>query len=93
MAVAITAIPATAVAFLIQTWAQSLVSPVPAAVVLTMERSLPGLCISYRRGKPDTGVLGGGLCILIAILIVKFQPVHSPGPGERNTLKQTESAG
>jgi drug/metabolite transporter (DMT)-like permease len=72
--IGITAVLATAVAFLIQTWAQSLVSATRAAVVMTMEPVFAGLfavVIGGNRLTPRT--IGGAACILAAMLIINLR--------------------
>jgi drug/metabolite transporter (DMT)-like permease len=72
--VAITAILATAVAFLVQTWAQSLVSATSAAIVMTMEPVFAGLFGVFFGGNKLTLQIGfGAVCVLIAMLIVALK--------------------
>ncbi len=72
--VGITGVLATAVAFFVQTWAQSLISATRAAVVMTMEPVFAGLfavVIGGNRLTPRT--LGGAACILAAMLIINLR--------------------
>ncbi|MDD5191200.1 MAG: DMT family transporter, partial [Dehalococcoidales bacterium] len=63
--VTLTAILATALAFLVQTWAQSLVSPTRAAVVMTMEPVFAGIFgVMVGGNKLTPQIIIGGLSIL-----------------------------
>ena len=78
IAVIITAVFATAAAFLIQTWTQSLVSPTRTAVVLTMEPVFAGVFGVLIGGNQLTArILGGAACVLAAMFIseLKTKPV------------------
>lgn len=73
-AVAITAILATAAGFLIQTWAQSLVPPTRAAVVMTMEPVFAGLFGVFIGGNHLTvRILSGAACVLAAMFISELK--------------------
>ncbi len=73
--VAITGVLATAVAFFVQTWAQSLVSATRAAVVMTMEPVFAGLFAVVIGGNQLTlRTLAGAACILAAMLIINLRP-------------------
>jgi len=77
-AVVITGVLATALAFLIQTWAQSLVSATRAAVVMTMEPVFAGLFAVIIVGDQLTGrTLSGAACILAAMLIINLRTGRS----------------
>ncbi len=74
-AIGITGVLATAVAFFVQTWAQSLVSATRAAVVMTMEPVFAGLFAVVIGGNQLTvRTLGGAACILAAMLIINLKP-------------------
>ena len=74
-AVAVTAVLATAVGFVIQTWAQSLVPPTRAAVVMTMEPVFAGLFGVFIGGNHLTPrILGGAACVLAAMLLAELGP-------------------
>jgi len=76
--IGITAVLATAVAFLVQTWAQSLVSATRAAVVMAMEPVFAGLfavVIGGNRLTPRTFV--GAACILAAMLTINLKSGRS----------------
>jgi drug/metabolite transporter (DMT)-like permease len=74
-AVALTAILATAFAFLVQTWAQSLVSSTRAAVVMTMEPVFAGFFGVLFGGNQLTPKIAlGAACILTAMLIAELKP-------------------
>jgi drug/metabolite transporter (DMT)-like permease len=81
MAVFITSILATAAAFYVQTWAQSLISPTRAGVVMTMEPVFAGL-FGVMLGGDELSVriiLGAG-CVLAAMLLSGLQDRKSPSP-------------
>jgi len=80
--VGITAVFATALAFIVQTWAQSLVSPTRAAIVMTMEPVFAGLFAVVIGGNQLTlrTLLGGG-CIVAAMLIINLRSVRSTTRG------------
>jgi drug/metabolite transporter (DMT)-like permease len=68
----ITAVFATALAFLVQTWAQSLVSSTRAAVVMTMEPVFAGIFAVAIGGNQITSrIILGALCVLAAMFIVQ----------------------
>jgi len=72
-AVALTAVLATALAFFIQTWAQSLLAPTLAAVVMTMEPVFAGIFgVTLGGDRLTPRVVGGAVCILAAMLLVQL---------------------
>lgn len=77
-AVALTALLATAAAFVIQTWAQSLLSPTRTAVIMTMEPVFAGifgvLLASERLGVRE--LIGAGL-VVGAMYLVELGPRRS----------------
>jgi drug/metabolite transporter (DMT)-like permease len=78
VAVAVTAVLATAAGFLVQTWAQSLVSPTRAAVVMTMELVFAGLFGVFIGGNQMTArILVGAACVLAAMFVsgIKTAPI------------------
>lgn len=76
--VGITGVLATAVAFFVQTWAQSLVSATRAAVVMTMEPVFAGLFAVVIGGNQLTlRTLGGAACILAAMSIINLKSGRS----------------
>jgi drug/metabolite transporter (DMT)-like permease len=69
--IGVTSILATAVAFFVQTWAQSLVSPTYTAVVLTMEPVFAGVfSIALGGERVTVRIIFGILCVLSAMLTV-----------------------
>jgi drug/metabolite transporter (DMT)-like permease len=73
-AIGITAIFATALAFWVQTWAQSLVSPVRAAVVMTMEPVFAGFFAVVLGGQQLTPrTILGGVCVLAAMFVAQLK--------------------
>jgi len=76
--VGITGVLATAVAFFVQTWAQSIVSATRAAVVMTMEPVFAGLFAVVIGGNQLTlRTLGGAACILAAMFIINLKSGRS----------------
>ena len=76
--IGITGVLATAVAFFVQTWAQSLVSATRAAVVMTMEPVFAGLFAVVIGGNQVTvRTLAGAACILAAMLIINLRSSRS----------------
>jgi len=76
-ALALTALAATALAFLVQTWAQSHLAPTRAAVVMTMEPVFGGLFAVLLAGEvlgPRT--LFGAALVLIAMVLTEVGPRH-----------------
>jgi drug/metabolite transporter (DMT)-like permease len=77
-AIALTAIPATALAFLIQTWAQAHLAPTRAAVVMTMEPVFAGIFGVAVGGDSVTArFVGGAVLVLIAMYAVELGPRRS----------------
>ena len=74
-AIGVTAILATALAFLVQTWAQTLLPPARAAVVMTMEPVFAGFFGVLVGGTVLTAriVLGAG-CVVLAMLLTEIKP-------------------
>ncbi len=72
--VALTSIFATALAFFVQTWAQSLVPPTRAAVVMTMEPVFAGFFgVLIGDNKLNLQIIIGSICILGAMLLVTLK--------------------
>jgi len=72
--VGITAVLATAAAFFVQTWAQSLISPSQIAVILTMEPVFAGVFSVLLGGDRLTArIIGGAICVLAAMLIAQVR--------------------
>lgn len=74
-AVVLTAVLATAVAFFVQTWAQSLIAPTRAAVIMTMEPVFAGFFAVLVGGESLTvrTILGGAL-VVGAMYLVELGP-------------------
>ncbi len=85
--IGITAVLATAAAFFVQTWAQSLVSPTHAAVVLTMEPVFAGV-FSVASGAEQLTVRNvlGAVCVLVAMLIVQWKTGRKTEPPDKAAL-------
>jgi len=76
--VGITGVLATAVAFFVQTWAQSLVSATRAAVVMTMEPVFAGLfAVTIGGNQLTPRNIAGAACILAAMLIINLKSGRS----------------
>jgi drug/metabolite transporter (DMT)-like permease len=76
--VGITGVLATAVAFFVQTWAQSLVSATRAAVVMTMEPVFAGLFAVVIGGNRLTlRTIVGAACILAAMFVINLKSGRS----------------
>jgi drug/metabolite transporter (DMT)-like permease len=74
-AVLVTAVFATAFAFVIQTWAQSLISPTRAAIVMTMEPVFAGVFAVLLGGEHlGARTLIGGALVLAAMYLVELGP-------------------
>ena len=72
--VGVTAVFATALAFIVQTWAQALVSPSNIAVVLTMEPVFAGIFgVLLGGNQMSVRLVSGAICVLAAMLIVQIK--------------------
>lgn len=72
--VALTAVFATALAFLVQTWAQSLVPATTAAIIMTMEPVFAGIFGVWLGGNQLTlQIIFGAVCVLASMLIVALR--------------------
>ncbi len=78
LAVVFLAIFATAIAFFVQTWAQSVISPTRAAVVMTMEPVFATLFAVLFINEPITvRIVIGAICVLAAMYLVELGPRHA----------------
>jgi drug/metabolite transporter (DMT)-like permease len=74
-AVLLTAIPATALAFFVQTWAQARLAPTRAAVVMTMEPVFAGIFGVAVGGDHLTArVIVGAVLVLVAMYVIELGP-------------------
>jgi drug/metabolite transporter (DMT)-like permease len=72
--IAITAVGATAFAFFIQTWAQSILSSTLTAVVLTMEPVFAGVfSVAFGSEQLTVRLVIGAVCVLAAMLIAQLK--------------------
>jgi drug/metabolite transporter (DMT)-like permease len=72
--VGITAVLATALAFVVQTWAQSLISPTHIAVILTMEPVFAGIfSVAAGQDKLTFRIIVGAVCVLAGMLIAQIK--------------------
>ncbi len=77
--IGVTAVLATALAFMVQTWAQSLVSATRAAVVMTMEPVFAGVfAVTLGANRLDARIVIGALCVLAAMFIVQLRSGVKP---------------
>jgi drug/metabolite transporter (DMT)-like permease len=77
-AVLVTAIAATALAFFIQTWAQSHLAPTRAAVVMTMEPVFAGIFgVAFGGDTLGARTLAGAALVLVAMYAVELGPRQS----------------
>ena len=74
MTIGITAIFATVLAFFVQTWAQSILSPTHTAVILTMEPLFAGIFAVFIGNETLTWrIISGAVSILLAMYIVQLK--------------------
>jgi drug/metabolite transporter (DMT)-like permease len=74
-ALALTAIAATALAFVVQTWAQAHLAPTRAAVIMTMEPVFAGVfAVAVSRESLGARTLLGGALVLVAMLLTEIGP-------------------
>jgi drug/metabolite transporter (DMT)-like permease len=74
-ALALTALAATALAFVVQTWAQAHLSPTRAAVVMTMEPVFGGLFAVLLAGEVlGLRTLAGAVLVLVAMVLTEVGP-------------------
>jgi drug/metabolite transporter (DMT)-like permease len=74
-AIALTAIPGTAIAFFVQTWAQARLAPARAAVVLTMEPVFAGIFgVAVGGDTLTTRIVIGALLVIAAMYVVELGP-------------------
>jgi len=72
--VGITAVFATAAAFLVQTWTQSLVPAVTAAIIMTMEPVFAGIFgVLFGKNQLTVQIIFGAVCVLTAMLMVALK--------------------
>jgi drug/metabolite transporter (DMT)-like permease len=77
-AVLVTALAATALAFLIQTWAQAHLPPTRTAVVLTMEPVFAGIFgVAFGGDHLGARIVAGAALVLVAMYMVELDP-HQP---------------
>jgi drug/metabolite transporter (DMT)-like permease len=86
-ALALTAIGATAVAFVVQTWAQAHLSPTRAAVVMTMEPVFAGVVAVVAAGEHvGPRIITGAVLVLVAMVLTEVGPRH----GAEGTIERLE---
>jgi drug/metabolite transporter (DMT)-like permease len=78
-ALALTAIAATAVAFVVQTWAQASLAPTRAAVIMTMEPVFSGIFAVLLAGEVlGLRTLAGAALVLAGMLLTDVAPGQVP---------------
>lgn len=84
-ALALTSLAATALAFVVQTWAQAHLSPTRAAVVMTMEPVFAlGIAVVVADEPLGGRTLAGAALVLLAMLLTELGPRHgAEGQHER----------
>ena len=76
-ALALTALAATALAFVVQTWAQAQMAPTRAAVVMTMEPVFGGIFAVLLAGEVlHLRTLAGAALVLVAMVLTEVGPRH-----------------
>jgi drug/metabolite transporter (DMT)-like permease len=86
LAIGITAVFATALAFIVQTWTQSFVAPTHAAIVLTMEPVFAGIFGVTIGGDALTiQIITGAVCVLSAMLLVQLTQKQDKKPVNTDT--------
>jgi drug/metabolite transporter (DMT)-like permease len=74
-AIALTAIPGTAVAFFVQTWAQARLAPARAAVILTMEPVFAGIFgVAVGGDSLSARIVVGAVLVIGAMVLVELGP-------------------
>ena len=74
-AILFTSVAGTAVAFVVQTWTQSLIAPTSAAVIMTMEPVFSGVFAVYVGHEYlTTKMFIGGALVLLAMYLVELGP-------------------
>jgi drug/metabolite transporter (DMT)-like permease len=99
-AIAITGIAASAVAYLVQTWAQSLLSAVQTSVVLTMEPVFAGLfAVAVGKQPLHATTIAGGALVVTAMYLIELRgtrpgpPAHDdPEPSRQGTYAGTRDS-
>ena len=78
-ALALTSLAATALAFVVQTWAQASLAPTRAAVIMTMEPVFSGLFAVLIAGEVlGLRTLAGAALVLGAMLLTELGPSNAP---------------
>jgi drug/metabolite transporter (DMT)-like permease len=74
IAVGIIAILATALAYLVQTWAQSLISSIHTAVIMTMEPVFAGVfAVTLGHEQLTLRAIMGAVCVLVAMFVIRLK--------------------
>ncbi|MFL6137511.1 MAG: DMT family transporter [Frankiaceae bacterium] len=87
-AIAVTALAATAFAFFVQTWAQSILDPTRTAVIMTMEPVFAGLFAVWLAGESmGLRTLAGSILVLGAMFLVEL----GPRSGSKRSVSRLET--
>lgn len=79
IAIVIGGLVATALAFLVQTWAQQHIPPTRAALIFALEPVFAWLLAWYWNGELLTGRSATGAALILAgVLLVEMKPKHTP---------------
>lgn len=92
-AVVLTAVAATAIAFVVQSWAQSQLSSTRTALVLTMEPVFAALTAWVAGQGVGIAVLVGGGLVVAAMLLVDALPARPAGATGRPLLQRMRATG
>ena len=80
-ALALTALAATALAFVVQTWAQASLAPTRAAVIMTMEPVFAGVFAVLLAGEVlGLRTLAGAALVLAAMVLTEISPRKTAPP-------------
>lgn len=72
------AIAATALAFIVQTWAQAHIAPTRAAIVMTLEPVFAGVfAVTLGNESLTARIVLGAMCVLAAMYLVELGPRHA----------------
>lgn len=87
VALAITAVFATTLAFLIQTWGQRHTTPTRAVLIFSLEPVFAWLTSYFVENEVLTGrVMVGAACVLAGILLVELKPARTPAAEAHGNL-------
>ncbi len=80
LAILVTGLLATALAFTVQSWAQRHTSPTRTALILTLEPVFAwGASFLFTGERLSGGGMAGGLCILSGVVLAELKPLRTRG--------------